>query len=110
VKNPVYVQIQERKVKAKLCMLQHAKPVSGNISQTCRFFGVSRSLYYVWNQRYGNKGSHGRKYGRTTSGNEYCQKLLRWSCGLGKNTGTELCETACTCNGTSTLAFRRERF
>jgi len=34
-------QIQTRKVKAKLCMLQHVQRVSGNVSQTCRFFGVS---------------------------------------------------------------------
>jgi len=29
-------------------MLQHAQRVSGSVSQTCRFFGVSRSLYYIW--------------------------------------------------------------
>jgi transposase-like protein len=46
--NPVYEQIQARKVKARLRMLQHAQRVSGNISQTCRFFDVSRSLYYIW--------------------------------------------------------------
>jgi len=36
-----YEQIQARKVKARLRMLQHAQRVSGKISQTCRFFGVS---------------------------------------------------------------------
>jgi hypothetical protein len=44
MKNPAYEQIQARKVKARLRMLQHAQRVSGNISQTCRFFGVSRAL------------------------------------------------------------------
>jgi transcriptional regulator of acetoin/glycerol metabolism len=43
MKNPVYEQIQARKVKARLGMLQHAQRVSGNVSQTCRFLGVSRS-------------------------------------------------------------------
>src|SRR6202011_3844079 len=36
MKNPVYEQIQARKVKARLRMLQHAKRLSGNVSQTCR--------------------------------------------------------------------------
>jgi len=31
--------------------LQHAQRVSGNVSQTCRFFGVSRELYYIWKKR-----------------------------------------------------------
>ena len=37
--NPAYEQVQARKVKARLRMLQHAQRVSGNVSQTCRFFG-----------------------------------------------------------------------
>jgi hypothetical protein len=39
MKNPVYEQIQVRKVQARLRMLKHAQRVSGNVSQTCRFFG-----------------------------------------------------------------------
>jgi hypothetical protein len=38
MKNPVYEQLQARKVKARLRMLQNAQRVSGNVSQTCRFF------------------------------------------------------------------------
>jgi len=45
MKNPVYEQIQARKVKARLRMLQHGQRISGNVSQTCRFFGLSRALY-----------------------------------------------------------------
>jgi transposase-like protein len=59
VQNPVYEQIRGRKVKARLRMLQHAERVSGNVSQTCRFFGVSRSLYYISKQRYEKQGSDG---------------------------------------------------
>jgi Homeodomain-like domain len=33
-------------------MLQHAQRVSGSVSQTCRFFGVSRSLYCIWKKRF----------------------------------------------------------
>ena len=42
MKSPVYEQVQARKVKARLRMLQHAQRVSGNVSQTCGFFGVSQ--------------------------------------------------------------------
>jgi transposase-like protein len=56
MKNPVYEQIQARKVKARLRMLQHAQRISGNVSQTCRFFGVSRALFYIWKERYEKHG------------------------------------------------------
>lgn len=59
MKNPVYEQIQARKVKARLRMLQHAQRVSGNVSQTCRFFGVSRSFFYIWRNRYEKNGLAG---------------------------------------------------
>jgi transposase InsO family protein len=59
MKNPIYEQIQVRKVKARLRMLQHAQRVSGSVSQTCRFFGVSRSLYYIWKKRFDSKGLAG---------------------------------------------------
>jgi hypothetical protein len=51
MKNPVYEQIQARKVKARLRMLQHAQRVSANVKQTCRFFGVSTALFYIWKER-----------------------------------------------------------
>jgi transposase-like protein len=59
MKNPVYEQIQARKVKAKLRMLQHAKRLSGSVSQTCRFFGVCRAFYYIWKKRYEENGLAG---------------------------------------------------
>jgi transposase-like protein len=43
----------------RLRMLQHAKRLSGNVSQTCRFFGVSRALYYIWKKRYEKNGLAG---------------------------------------------------
>jgi transposase len=59
MKNPVYEQIQARKVKARLRMLQHAQRVSGNVSQTCGFFGVSRALFYIWKKRFEKNGLAG---------------------------------------------------
>ncbi|MDA8215932.1 MAG: hypothetical protein M0Z64_11760 [Nitrospiraceae bacterium] len=32
-------------IKRKLAVLEHAKE-SGNISKTCRYFGISREAYY----------------------------------------------------------------
>lgn len=46
-------------MKARLRMLQHAQRLSGNVSQTCSFFGVSRSLYYIWKKRLEQKGLAG---------------------------------------------------
>ena len=59
MKNPAYEQIEARKVKAMLRMLQHAQRIRGNVSQTCRFFGVSRALYYIWKERYEMHGVAG---------------------------------------------------
>jgi hypothetical protein len=56
VKNPAYGQIQARTVKARVRMPQHAQGVSGNVSQTCYFFGVSRSLFYIRKKRYEKNG------------------------------------------------------
>jgi transposase-like protein len=57
MKNPVYEQIQARKVKVRLRMLQHAQRVSGNVRQTCRFFGVSRAFFHIWKKRYEKNAS-----------------------------------------------------
>lgn len=59
MKNPAYEQIQARKVRARLRMLQNAQRISGNVSQTCRFFGVSRALFYIWKERYEKHGVAG---------------------------------------------------
>ena len=37
---------------ARLRKLQYVQTVSSNISQICRFFGVSRALFYTWKERY----------------------------------------------------------
>jgi hypothetical protein len=50
-------------------MLQHAERVSRNVSQTCRFFGVSKALFYISKQRYEKDGrlvSATSSAGRTT--------------------------------------------
>jgi len=38
---------QERILKRKLRILEHANQ-SGNVAKTCRYFGIPRSIFYVW--------------------------------------------------------------
>ena len=52
--------IDEREVKRKQRILEYAKE-SGNISKTCRHFGIPRSLYYVWRNAYRRHGEIGLK-------------------------------------------------
>jgi hypothetical protein len=35
-------QEQQRLVKRRLAIIQHAEEVTGNVAQTCRYFGISR--------------------------------------------------------------------
>lgn len=41
-----------RQAKARLRRIQHYEQVTHNVSQTCRFFGVSRRQFYTWLKRY----------------------------------------------------------
>ncbi len=47
--------IDEREVKRKQRILEYAEE-SGNISKTCRHFGIPRSLFYVWRNAYRRHG------------------------------------------------------
>lgn len=48
-----------RSAARRLAMIRHAKEVSGNVSQTCRYYGITRQSYYVWLRRYKEKGLAG---------------------------------------------------
>lgn len=50
---------QQRNVKRRLAIIRHAREVSGNVSQTCRYFGITRQTYYVWLRRFEEKGLEG---------------------------------------------------
>jgi transposase len=43
----------------RLAVIRHAEEVTGNVSQTCRYFGISRQTFYVWLRRYEEKGLEG---------------------------------------------------
>jgi len=46
--------IDEKEINRKLRILNHADQ-SGNIAKTCRYFGIPRSLFYVWRNTYISK-------------------------------------------------------
>jgi len=50
-----------RQAKARLRRIQHYEQVTHNVSQTCRFFGVSRRQFYTWLKRYREQGLEGLK-------------------------------------------------
>ena len=42
-------------IRRKLRVLEHGKE-SGNVSKTCRHFGISRETYYQWKRAYEANG------------------------------------------------------
>jgi transposase InsO family protein len=43
----------------RLAIIRHAHEVTGNVALTCRYFGISRTLYYTWLRRYEELGLEG---------------------------------------------------
>ena len=41
---------------SRLGRFHHCEQVTRNVSQTCRFFGISRSLFCIWRDRYRQDG------------------------------------------------------
>jgi len=50
---------QQRKVRHRLAVLRHAEEVSGNVAATCRYYGISRQLFYKWRRRFEDGGEEG---------------------------------------------------
>jgi transposase-like protein len=38
--------------KHRLTVIRHAREVTGNVAQTCRYYGISRQTYYSWFRRH----------------------------------------------------------
>jgi transposase InsO family protein len=49
---------EKRQISRKLRVLDHAKETH-NVSQTCRYFGISRKTYYEWLNSYQQNGENG---------------------------------------------------
>jgi transposase InsO family protein len=58
----------ERDIKRKLAVFNHALQ-TGNISKTCRYFGISRQVYYKWKRRYAKLGEQGLINGKPCPSN-----------------------------------------
>jgi transposase InsO family protein len=43
----------------RLAIIRHAQEVTGNVALTCRYFGISRTLFYTWLRRYEELGLEG---------------------------------------------------
>ena len=43
----------------RLAILRHAEEVTGDVSLTCRYFGITRQTYYIWLRRYEQLGPEG---------------------------------------------------
>ena len=43
----------------RLAIIRHAQEVTGNVSLTCRYFGITRQAHYTWLRRYEEQGPEG---------------------------------------------------
>lgn len=50
----------EKEIRRKLRVLEHAQGI-GNVAKTCRYYGIPRSLFYVWRKAYQMRGLEGLK-------------------------------------------------
>ena len=50
---------QQRKIRHRLAVLRHAEEVSGSVAATCRYYGISRTVFYKWRNRYEELGEEG---------------------------------------------------
>jgi transposase InsO family protein len=50
---------QDRRARARLRVIRHYEQVTRNVSRTCRFFGISRTIFYCWLTRYRRAGIEG---------------------------------------------------
>jgi transposase-like protein len=54
---PSLQQQQDRQANRRLAILRHAEEITGNVSQTCRYYGITRTRFCVWQRRYQEEGS-----------------------------------------------------
>jgi transposase-like protein len=52
------VKSKNQEIQNKLKVFKYAE-TAGNVSKTCRYFGISRETYYEWFRKYKAKGENG---------------------------------------------------
>jgi transposase len=52
-------QTLDRQQKHRLAVLRHAEEITGNVAATCRYYGISRTLFYTWLGRFEADGVEG---------------------------------------------------
>jgi transposase InsO family protein len=50
---------QQRKIRHRLAILHHAEEITGCVAATCRYYGISRQLFYKWRRRFEEHGEEG---------------------------------------------------
>jgi transposase InsO family protein len=48
-----------RMAKRRLAILRHAEEITGNVALTCRYYGISRQIFYTWKRRFDAYGLDG---------------------------------------------------
>ncbi|MEW2386604.1 helix-turn-helix domain-containing protein [Micromonospora sp. NPDC047707] len=56
---PSLEQQQDRQARRRLAILRHAEEISGNVAKTCRYYGISRTRFYIWQRRFQEEGLAG---------------------------------------------------
>ena len=60
---------RDKNAAPRLAILRHAEEVTGNVALTCRYYGITRQVFYLWRRRYEAGGldaccpSDGARYG-----------------------------------------------
>ena len=49
----------DRNAARRLAIIRHAEEVTGNVALTCRYYGISRTVFYTWLRRYRADGLAG---------------------------------------------------
>ena len=43
----------------RLAIIRHAREVTGNVAMTCRYYGISRQVFYTWYRHYETEARQG---------------------------------------------------
>jgi hypothetical protein len=47
---------RDKNAARRLAILRHAEEVTGNVALTCRYYGITRQVFYLWRRRLSGYG------------------------------------------------------